>query len=285
MPPHKIPVPLCIVLAFCFAFTPATSSATVRQKAQQVKAASNMRQVILAFNVYVYSGARVRYAPDSLQSMEDFIRILAEKSDLTYADLFLSYHDSRHFEDRTPAVTGTRDREGNFEFKPGIMEFPIAFSVAVYPELPELSTKTPLLWTRDLHNYKNFEEPYSGHIGFLDGHVIYYEGEPGKPNPELEAIFGAESEFSKAIRILTHNPEGWSKKPLAPLPVRYSQATRVTLAQKTMGIAAFCAPALIAAFLVGLLPKPTIGKRILDASIAFGLVLIATLLFVPAVFC
>ncbi|MGB0744966.1 MAG: hypothetical protein ACPGSB_10630 [Opitutales bacterium] len=285
MDPSKLPVSLCFALILCHAFTPSLSSAKVKKKVQQVRAASDMKQIALAFNNYAYYDHRYRYTPNSFQSMEDFIRIMAEKGGLTDAAVFLSYDDAQYFKQKLPKVTGLRNSKGSIEFDQEIMDFPIAFSVAIYPDLNGPATMTPLLWTRGMHNYKNFDQPYGGHITYMDGHVTYYEGKPGKPHPELDAIFGPGSEFSKAVRILEHEPAGWKDKMLAPLPVRIEEAVRPSPYRHLALLVYPFGPALIAAILVGLLPKPTKRKRILDGCITFGVVLIATLILFPSVVC
>jgi prepilin-type processing-associated H-X9-DG protein len=263
---------------------PVLSSASVKKKAQQVKMSSNMRQIAVAFSVYTHSGARMRYQPEKYQDIEALLEIFTQV-ELFDASIFLSPYDLKHARTKAPEIIGYTSETGKIEFVPDILEFPIAYSFAVYPDLARPSSMTPLLWTRGLHNYESFDAPYGGHIAYLDGHVTYYSGEPGQHDPELVKIFGAGSEFSKAVRIIEHEPEGWTEEKLTPLPVRIAEATKPNPFALVAAIAGMCAPALIAAFLVGLLPKPTMRERLWSASIAFGIVLIATLIFLPAVFC
>lgn len=239
----------------------------------------------MAFLNYAYSRGRTSYRPDELQSMEDLIWVLASKSDLTYAELFINFSDAGYFKRSLPPTTALLLRPGEYEFQPEIMDFPIGFSFAIYPDLKGPATMTPLLWTRGLQNYETFNAPYSGHVAFLDGHIEYFQGEPGEHDPTLVKLFGRNSEFSKTIRILEHEPENWSTEPLTPLPVRYAKSSQPKPFQTLGVVAAFCSPAVIAAFLVALLPKPTLRQRLWSALIAFGLVLIATLILVPTVSC
>lgn len=274
---------LLLVLATCFAL-PAPSAASVRQKAQQAKMASNMRQIAVAFNAYAFSGGRTRYDPENYVDMEALLKVYTEV-DFNDASIFLSSYDLKYAKEKAPHVIGYTLDSGQAEFVPDILEFPIAYSFAVYPDLgaDRLSTMTPLLWTRGLQNYESFEAPYGGHVAFLDGHVTYYSGEPGKHDPKLVELFGPGSEFSKAVRIIEHEPEGWTEEKPAPLPVRIAESNKPNPFATVVAITATCTPAAIAAFLVALLPKPTIRERLWSALIAFGLVLIATLVLMPAV--
>jgi len=236
-----------------------------------------MRMVAIAFNTYTTSGARLRYHPEKYEDMASFLKIFTTV-DLFEASIFLSPYDLKHTKAEPPKIIGSLSDSGESVFVPDILEFPIAYSFGVYPDLDRAASKTPLLWTRGLHNYKSFDAPYGGHVAFLDGHVRYFEGQPEQHNPELEEIFGPDSEFSKAIRILEHDPVGWTDKNLAPLPVRYMESLSSWQARKRNPFWIIFAPALIAAFLVGLLPKILFRDRIKSAFVAFCIVLIATFL-------
>jgi prepilin-type processing-associated H-X9-DG protein len=276
---------ITLLAAIGLAFATSLSSASVRTKAQQARDASNLRQVVLAFHVYTTSGARVRYNPDTLQDMESILQMFVQ-AELFDAPVYLTEYDLKYAKSKPPKITGSRNEDGEVIFQPDILNFPIFFSFAVYPDLggDRPASMTPLLWTRGLHRYESFEEPYGGHVAYLDGHVRYFEGEPGKHDPELERIFGEDSVSSKTVRIVEHEPEEWSKDPVKPLPIRYKEALSTKYSEVGRMLRITCLPALVAAILVGLVPKPSIGKRILDASIAFGIVLIVTLIFFPA-FC
>lgn len=259
-----------------------SSLASVRAKAQQAKHAHNLRQVAIATNVYSYSGDWAPQKTDKLESMESLLRAFVS-IELFEASIFLNKYDLEHIDADPPRAIGYKSDSGEFVFQPDILSFPIAFSFAVYSDENLKGPMTPLLWTRGLHKYEEFDQPYGGHVAFLDGHVMYYEGTPGEPNPELTELFGPESEFSKTVLILEHEPQNWAVEKLAPLPVRYAKATAVKYSDLLGILAIVFGPATIAAMLVGILPKPTTRQRLRSASIAFGVVLIATLLLTSTV--
>lgn len=267
-------MPPFIVLAFGL-MIPLLSPATVKMTAHKAQISSHMRMVAIAFNTYTISGARIRYHPEHYENMASFLKVFTSV-DLFEADIFLSPYDLKHAKAEPPEIIGFRSDSGKSVFVPDILEFPIAYSFGVYPDLDRPASTTPLLWTRGLHNYKSFGAPYGGHITFLDGHVEYFEGQPGQHDQELEKIFGLDSEFSKAIRILEHDPEGWTDKALAPLPLRYTERLPSWKARRSNTLLVIFVPALFAAFLVGLLPKILFRDRIWSALIAFCIVLIAT---------
>ncbi|WP_269526634.1 hypothetical protein [Coraliomargarita parva] len=208
--------------------------------------------------------------------MEAFLYELAQV-ELFDAVLFHCYPDELNFKARAPEITAYRSDAGKLVFESEILNYPIAYSVAVYPDLNQPASMTPLLWTRGLHHYASFDRPYAGHIAFLDGHIIHVEGTPGSPDPELSDYFGPNSEFSKAIRILEHEPEGWSEEPLAPLPIRYDAEFSPSFVDKYGFLLFIFGPGLIAGVLVMALPKPSKWQRIRSGLIAFALVFTATL--------
>lgn len=280
LPRFRLPLLIMLILGL---MVPMLSPATVRMKAHKAKISSDMRMVAIAFNTYIFSGARTRYHPEEYVDMASFLKVFTAV-DLFEASIFLSPYDLKHTKADAPKIIGYRSDSGESVFVPDILEFPIAYSFGVYSDLNRTASTTPLLWTRGLHNYKNFDEPYGGHVAFLDGHVRYFEGQPEQHDPELEKIFGPESEFSKAVRILEHEPEAWTDKDLAPLPVRYRESLPSWQARKKDSLWVLFAPAVIAAFLVGLLPKILFRDRIKSAFVAFCIVLIATLLLFSAIF-
>jgi hypothetical protein len=250
------------------------------------KTSSDMKQVTLAFLNYAHSKGRVNYRPDDLLSMEDLIKVLAKRADLTDAGLFINYSDAAYFESPAPRATALSARHGEYEFKPEILNFPIGYSIAIYPDLNGPSTMTPLLWTRGLQNYETFDAPYSGHVAFLDGHTEYFYGKPGMHDPRLEELFSDDSVFGRAVRILEHEPEGWAgEQNLAPLPVRYYESTKPSWQQRYGFWILHLAPATFAAFLVFLLPKSSLQQRLLSATKAFVVVLVVTIVLFSILWC
>lgn len=252
---------LCITV---FLASSASLPASSRGLAQQAASASNLKQVALAFLVR-YTSARNAYDPEVLQTMPDLLRELA-KADLRDAGVFLSRADLEHI-DLTPPRIIAQPAELNqtkVELLPEFLQFPIAFSAAVYPDLNRMATQTPLFWTRDLHRYVSFDRPYGGHIVFLDGHVQYFHGTPDAHSEELQFFFGPESPFAHTLRTLEHEPEAWTSRKIAPLPVRV-EADRLSAKrnQKIGFLLWVLAPGAIIGAISAAFPARSTGTRII----------------------
>lgn len=272
-----------LLFILCITLGAQVSSASSKERAHKAKASSDLRQVAVAFATYLYSGGRVKDNPEKFQNMEGLLRLLAEKADLWDASVFLNYADADHFEEPIPTAIGERDKSGKFNFHPEILNFPIGFSFAVYPDLKGPTSMTPIIWTRGLHRHEGFDASYGGHVVFLDGHVEYVTGEPGNPEERLLEIFGVDSEYSKVIRISEHIPETWVSKGLEPLPIRIEKYRPPSHEATIRNWIFLFMPAITVAALVALLSKSPIRERAWDALIALGIILILTLVLAPSV--
>lgn len=261
---------------------PNESQACVKSKAQRVLASSNLRQVAIALNTLYFTQARV-YNQTQLVDMQTVLTELA-RIGFNDSSVILSPLDLDEIEAKPPRAFAHHSKETTQTvFESAIFDFPIAFSMAIYPdpisELP--ASQTPLLWTRGLHNYESFDSEYGGHVAFLDGHVVYFEGSPKMHDPDLVAVFDPNGTYGKAIRVLEHEPTLWSDSSIQPLPVRYSKqvnppyrhARQVAYALTfplILGLAAACFPG-------------TIKKRLWNALVTATVTGILQALLIPAI--
>ena len=265
-------VGLCIVsLAFIPMFGRVHSCGKTRD-------ASNLRSLSICHAIRYDREAE--YKPDSLQTMEDFLRSMAEV-DLTDTDIFLNRMDRPYFGTELLPISAYRNNANEVVFDDTILDYPMGFSLAVYPDLDRPVSTTPILWTRDLERYATFDHAYGGYVAFLDGHVEYLEGVPNEPDPRLEALFGVQGEVSQAVRALRHVPDDFAALGLDPLPVRFYQEQAKTDWRPFRMLLVILSPGLLAGLLVFLVNKKSGWARWRTAGLAFVIVEIVVLFVMP----
>lgn len=158
----------------------------IREKAQKSAAASNLRQVAIAYKTYSEGSGRPRSINAS--SIYDWARIIAQYTNLNDAQIYVLNEDPEVEAQSgtvprviaTPPASGT----GNWAVTSDFQGFPISFAVA-----NKLSSRapgsTPVAWTRGLgtdgtwasleSNAPGVYGSEGGHVAFLDGHVTFYE--------------------------------------------------------------------------------------------------------------
>ena len=214
-------------------------------------------------------------------------RFLSEMAQVGVNDslLILNRLDLEQIDSKAPrSFAFIKENPQEVTFIPEILDFPIGFSLAVYPypitELP--MSRTPLLWTRGLQNYEDFEGEYGGHVAYLDGHVEYFSGSPNNHDPDLVELFSSEGIYGKAIRILEHEPDAWKALATLPLPMRFHE-DRYPRFQTTKRLLTFlAAPSIIFALFFFWVWKEK-ENRLVNALIVAGLVLFAEALLIPTV--
>lgn len=268
-----------LMLTFCL-----HSEARVREVAYKSRTASDLRSIVVSFATRYYSNPNKQFDPAQHQDMEGFLKDIA-KVEFINSEALYNYADEAHFESKPPKSIGhlrNKNDWSSFELDPEILNFPIGFNVAVYPHLDFPTSETPILWTRGLHRYNEFEAYYGGHVAYLDGHVQFYSGGPDGPEPELEELFGPDSIYSQALHILEHEPETWKQRALPPLPVRV-ETYRPVISKWKQCFELF--KYLIPSFLIGLIfaaaPNRTVAQRFLRFFIAGGITFILTLVLLP----
>ncbi len=265
-------------------FSHSPSQACSRRSADSATESSNMRQVVIAVLTRYYE-PNAHYQPERYQTMEDFLLLMA-RVELIDSSVFFNRIEFKEFSTTPPEIIGSSVHEASPPPKldPDFLQYPIGYSVAIYPTLLDLpASRTPLLWTRDLHSFRKFDAPYSGFIAYLDGHVTYYEGEPDKHDPELIEVFSDNAPSADALRILKHIPNGWTEQ--APLPVRYAYITRKSFFER-LGLAPLLLPpAVICGLLAGIFSDKNqcTYRRILNGAAIFFIVLLLAAILVPSV--
>ncbi|MGJ8649849.1 MAG: hypothetical protein ACSHX4_05775 [Opitutaceae bacterium] len=261
------------------------ANASVRARAELVKASSNMRSISIVFATQ-QTETDVGYDAEEFLTMKDFLKLMAAW-DLTDSRVFFSHIEYPEFKNDTPPVIITPKQEGTPpEINSDILKFPIGYSIAVYPDPNEMPTSlTPLLWTRGLHKFQEFDKPYSGHIAFLDGHVNYFEGEPGNQDPDLIKVFEEGSPYSSAIRILEHVPDDWVET--APLPIRYREGARIPFFARYGALFFLFIPPLLSGFLAIIFKRTgtPFYQRVISGAKTFTIVLIFTVLLSSIFLC
>lgn len=260
-------------------------SASVRVRAELARTASNMRYICVVFATQ-QTETDVKYNAEEFQAMEDFLKLMAVW-DLTDTRVFFSHIEYPNFKNDPPAEIILPKQDGTSSLiNPEILNFPIGYSIAVYPNPNEMPTSlTPLLWTRGLHEFQEFDAPYSGHIAYLDGHVNYFEGKPGNHDPDLIRVFEEGSPYSSANRILEHVPVDWVETD--PLPIHYRKGARVPIFARYNGLFSFFLPALLGGFFAIILKSKgtSLYQRLMSGAKVFTIVLIFTVLFSSMLLC
>jgi len=159
----------------------------VQNKAKQQAAASDGRQIGLAYNTFSNSGGRTRNIKDggdadSLEanSPELFAQILAQRSGLNDAAIWYIEADDELASTTIPKTVIQDDGSGSVTNNLTGNE-PISWGVTVGLSTNAPTSTTPLIFTRGLEDGASTWDETSpwrgegGHIIFLDGHVTWYE--------------------------------------------------------------------------------------------------------------
>ena len=163
---------------------------SVLDSATRSQAASNIRQIALAYATYANSGSNPRTIPLTVKDPYQWAAILAEKVNLNDASLYFIGSDPAvaNLTD-LPKMVGTFNEQGRL-IKNHLIGTPVSWTLAVgiSPRAPV--SITPLAWTRGLNSngYWDPDSPWEGaggHIVYLDGHIQWYDNLVGDdPNGE-----------------------------------------------------------------------------------------------------
>jgi prepilin-type processing-associated H-X9-DG protein len=150
-----------------------------RGTGERTKAANNLRQICLAYNLYSHESGLPRAL--KAKTPYDWVLAVARAQGLNEAALFYIESDPL-LEAHYPLPTIILDNlslGAQASLSSQFQKTPISYSlVAQLP--PGLSASTtPIAWTRGLQTDGSWaaNSPYGGrggHIGFLDGHVVWY---------------------------------------------------------------------------------------------------------------
>lgn len=153
---------------------------SVLNSATRSQAASNIRQIALAYMTYANSGSNPRTIPLTVNDPYQWAAILAEKATLNDASLYFIGSDPAvaNF-GALPKAVGTFNEQGRL-VQNNLIGTPVSWTLTagISPRAP-VST-TPLAWTRGLNSngYWDTDSPWEGaggHIVYLDGHVEWHE--------------------------------------------------------------------------------------------------------------
>lgn len=150
------------------------SGTYVLDKANKVKASSNLRQIILAYtNVLQEEGPAVFNAIDSVH---EFAFILASKGKLNDPSLFLIPEDPliKNNPNEIKSIIGP----GN-KINDKFASITLSYAFCAPPPQGTCPSTTPIAWTRGLQENGTWENgvygSQGGFIAFLDGHVVWYK--------------------------------------------------------------------------------------------------------------
>lgn len=159
----------------------------VQNKAKQQAAASDGRQIGLAYNTFSNSGGRTRNIKDGgnadqleANTPELFAQILAQRSGLNDAAIWYIEADDELANTTIPKTviqdTGSGSVTNNMTGNK-----PVSWAVTVGLSTNAPTSTTPLIYTRGLEDGASVWDQTSpwkgegGHIIFLDGHVSWFE--------------------------------------------------------------------------------------------------------------
>lgn len=174
---------IAIIAILAALLIPAAGKA--RELAQKQKAASNIRQIIMAYSVYSNQNGKTRTIPSTgekaVTDIYQWARILAAEVELI--DAFLYYVDVDPLVSGAdlPNVIVRNDLEsGTVSLDPKWNNSPVGYEAAAGLSPLAPASTTPLIWTRGLQPDGTWStsspwEGRGGHIGFLDGHVVFFK--------------------------------------------------------------------------------------------------------------
>lgn len=156
----------------------------VRETANKIKSASNIRSIALAYATYSNSSGRVRVLKSTSlvdNTIHGVAEFLARQADLFDASIWMIPTDDEYinYTGTVPSVIGYRDDDNLFELSTDWGgDEPLAYAFALRTGGRDSVTTTPLTWTRGLESNGSWgsDSPWGGggHIAYLDAHVTYY---------------------------------------------------------------------------------------------------------------
>lgn len=162
-------------------------ASNIMDNARRTAAASNLRQIALAYHSYSQEGSRPRSIDAA--SIHEWAGILAERAGLNSPDLYILGDDPLvERSDRqvprniaTPPADGTA---GRWVVSPEFDGFPLSVAVANRLASRANASTTPVVWTRGLGTNGRWAALDSanpgvygdqgGHVAFLDGRVEFF---------------------------------------------------------------------------------------------------------------
>lgn len=192
----------------------------VREKAQRMATAHKVRQIALAVATYQSTTGSAL----SGSTLAEWMEALASESGLLASELFLFEEDPLMATLDQPPPTLVQ-REGNFQWSVinDFNRWPVGVAVASGVGPGSDPSHTPVVWTRGLQSngsWRAFGQDRAGvygaaggFIGFLDGHVAYYQNLSEDGGQLVNYQTGARtSNISEAlppgVRVLDYRGQG-----------------------------------------------------------------------------
>ena len=166
------------------------------QSARKAKASSNLRQIALAYTLYINAESNPKTI--NTAKLSEWAAELAKKVDFNNPSIWILKDDP--LVAQAPAkypqtiVSLANEASGEWVIDENFKDFPLSFAVASGLSLYAPQSTTPIAWTRGLKatgKWASLDEANpgvygdaGGHIAFLDGHVSWY-AEVNKSNNAL----------------------------------------------------------------------------------------------------
>ncbi len=153
--------------------------AKAKSSAQRTKAASHLRQIGMAYNLYLHS-----QHTDSagVSSPQEWAATLAKTQSINNASLFYIDSDPRLAQASLPKriFDTPSPHAATAKINSDFQAIPISYALVAQLAGTTDPSCTPIAWTRGLQENGHWasDSPYAGeggHIVFLDGHVAWYE--------------------------------------------------------------------------------------------------------------
>jgi len=174
---------IAIIAILAALLIPAAGKA--RELAQKQKAASNMRQIFIAYSVYSSQNGKARTIPSAgdkaVTDVYEWARVLAAEVDLNDASLYYVDVDPLVAGADLPNVIVRKDLDsGTVSLDPKWNNSPVGYEAAAGLSPLAPASTTPLIWTRGLRSDGTWSpsspwEGRGGHICFMDGHVEFFK--------------------------------------------------------------------------------------------------------------
>jgi prepilin-type N-terminal cleavage/methylation domain-containing protein/prepilin-type processing-associated H-X9-DG protein len=164
----------------------------VLHNARRAQAASNMRQIALAYSTYANTSGQPRVL--TAATVYDWALALARDGGINEATLYFNGDDPLVAVSavKRPMMVAFNDGSGNWSINPDFEAFPLSVSVVGGLAPDANPSTTPVAWSRGLQSDGTWSGPGAalpsawngegGHVAFLDGHVEWFSdlrGEDG----------------------------------------------------------------------------------------------------------
>lgn len=173
---------IAIIAVLAALLIPAVGKA--KELAHKQKAASNIRQIIIAYGIYINQTGQARTIPatgnKAVTDIYGWARTLAAEAGLNDAALYFVDVDPLTAGSDLPRVIVRNDpNTGAVSVDPKWTNSPVSYEAAAGLSPLAPVTTTPVIWTRGLRSDGTWapDSPWEGrggHIGFLDGHVEFF---------------------------------------------------------------------------------------------------------------